>query len=307
MDVRLTAVPSLPELYRQALFNSLRNRLYRQAVHPGLPEVRHRVSGVKASVPQLDAFQNLLGRPGRDWLPSGYVHGLVFPVAMSVMTRPDFPLPLLGMVHLRNAVEHVRRIHCAEELDVSAWAENLAAHRSGTQVELVTEVFSEGGLVWRGRSTYLAKGVQLTGNSQVESAVPHKDFAVPLPTALWRLDGGIGRAYAAVSGDYNPIHLTALSAKALGARRAMAHGMYLASRMVEEVQPVSAESFEWSIDFHSPVLLPGNVSISVSDTHDDAWTGSEVTGWDARRRRPYFTGRMAPPGKPLERPLENRG
>lgn len=48
---------------------------------------------------------------------------------------------------------------------------------------------------------------------------------MPNPTALWQLGVDTGRAYASVSGDFNPIHLSVLSAKALGMRRSIAHGM----------------------------------------------------------------------------------
>ena len=75
------------------------------------------------------------------------------------MVRADFPLPLLGMVHLDNVVEHRRPIGAAEELEIAAWPENLRPHRAGTQLDMVVEVSAGGETVWRGVSTYLAKGI----------------------------------------------------------------------------------------------------------------------------------------------------
>ena len=46
----------------------------------------------------------------------------------------------------------------------------------------------------------------------------------------WRLPGDLGRRYAAVSGDRNPIHLYALTAKAFGFPRQIAHGMWSKAR-----------------------------------------------------------------------------
>ena len=43
---------------------------------------------------------------------------------------------------------------------------------------------------------------------------------------VWKLPGDLGRKYAAVSGDHNPIHLYPLTAKALGFPRQIAHGMW---------------------------------------------------------------------------------
>lgn len=299
-DIVLDSVPGLPSLYRTALLSGIRipgaagaaPRTSEPAAVT-LPSVRHRASGVQASVGDLTRFQQLIGAPAQDELPSGFVHTIAFPVAMSVMARKDFPLPLLGMIHLRNAVEHRRAIGFGEQLDIAAWAENLRPHHAGTQVDLVTEVSSSGAVVWTGRSTYLAKGRRLAGaaTGAKEERTP---FAAPLLTAVWNLPGSIGRSYAAVSGDYNPIHLSSLTAKALGMQRAIAHGMYLASRMVQETKPAGVDSFSWSIDFRSPVLLPARVAIAVAPRSEAGdWQGADITGWNQRRGREHFVGSLA--------------
>ncbi len=299
-DVALDSVPGLPALYRSALLSSIplpwadgAVQRTSDAAAVTLPEVRHRASGVQATVGDLTRFQQLIGAPAQDALPSGFVHTIAFPVAMSVMACKDFPLPLLGMIHLRNAVEHRRAIGFGEQLDIAAWAEDLRPHHAGTQVDLVTEVSSSGAVVWTGRSTYLAKGTRLAGPARgtKEERTP---FVPPPLTAVWNLPGSIGRSYAAVSGDYNPIHLTALTAKALGMQRAIAHGMYLASRMVQETKPAGVESFSWSIDFRSPVLLPARVAIAVTPQSEaGVWQGAGITGWNHRRVREHFVGSLA--------------
>ncbi|MHA7293994.1 MaoC family dehydratase [Arthrobacter sp. HLT1-21] len=302
-EVVLDTVPGLPALYRSALVGSVplpwaSSQSRKSSDTPGLPSVRHRVAGVQPSVPDLSRFQRLIGAPAHDLLPSGFVHTVAFPAAMSIMARRDFPLPLLGMIHLRNSVEHRRAIHFSETLDVSAWADHLRPHQAGTQVDLVTEVTVDGEAVWTGRSTYLAKGSSLAGGASVPTTDrAHKGergvFVAPCLTARWDLPASTGRSYAAVSGDYNPIHLTALTAKALGMKRAIAHGMYLASRMVQESKPVGVESFAWSIDFRSPVLLPARVTLAVEPQHQaGSWQGAQITAWNARRGREHFSGRL---------------
>ncbi|MHA7156233.1 MaoC family dehydratase [Arthrobacter sp. TMN-50] len=293
-EVVLAAVPGLPSLYRSALIGAV--PLPWANSQPGittgileLPPVRHRVAGVRPSVADLTRFQRLIGAPAHDLLPSGFVHTLAFPMSMSVMARRDFPLPLLGMIHLGNTVQHRRGIHFSETLDITAWAEELRPHNSGTQVDLVTEVSVSGEAVWMGRSTYLAKGSRPTSKAHA----PKEErgvFVAPQLTATWDLPGSTGRSYAAVSGDYNPIHLNALAARALGMKRAIAHGMYLASRMVQESKPAGVESFAWSIDFRSPVLLPARVAVAVEPQQETgSWRGSKVTAWNARRGREHFT------------------
>ena len=50
--------------------------------------------------------------------------------------------------------------------------------------------------------------------------------------ATWRIPDDAGRRYAKVSGDVNPIHLSGLTAKAFGFKRAIAHGMWVKARVL---------------------------------------------------------------------------
>ena len=61
---------------------------------------------------------------------------------------------------------------------------------------------------------------------------------LPVGTIRWRVPDDIGRRYAKVSGDVNPIHMSSLTAKALGFKRAIAHGMWVkAHALAAQVKP----------------------------------------------------------------------
>lgn len=298
--VELPGLPSLSKLYVTAAAEAARLLISRRDGGRQLPDARHHVAVVRPDLARLTAYQHLLGEPARDVVPAGYLHALAFPVAMSFMAREDFPLPLLGMVHLRNRVEYREPVAYDDELDITAWAENLGGHRAGTQVEVVAEIRRSGGgePVWRGVSTYLAKGVFLPGidkRGANGADVQREEFRPPLPTALWRLGVDIGREYAGVSGDFNPIHLSALSAKALGLKRSIAHGMYTAARALAEVGTQKSDSFVWDVAFEAPVFLPATVSVNIADAvdADGAWERSEFVGWNAKSGRRHFVGSVA--------------
>lgn len=302
-EVVLPAVPALGVLYLRGVAASARLAV---ATRTGraprvLPDVACLAAGIRADADHLTAYQHLLGESASDVLPAGFVHVLAFPVATALMVRPDFPLPLVGMVHLANRVTQLRPVSLDDSLDVRAWAQNLAPHRLGTQVELVTEVriggvdhdATPGPAAWRGVSTYLAKGVRL-GLDAVADDESRAPFVPPTPTGQWRLEADTGRRYAAVSGDRNPFHLTALAARAFGFPRAIAHGMYTAARALAVVGAARGDAFTWTVEFAKPVLLPGTVTVRVAP--DDAG-GYAFTGWNAGSRRPHFTG-LVTPGSP---------
>lgn len=294
----LPAVPGLGGLYARGVAASARlaaaRRLPRRGHDvPALPDVVHRVAGVPTgdeavpgavgSAEHLARYAEVVGEAPSDVLPAGYLHVLGFPLATALMVRGDFPLPLLGMVHLANSVSVVRPVRLGDSLEVRAWARDLRPHRRGAQVDLVTEISVERTdaeraagsglpattLAYRGVSTYLAKGVRLPeepGHEDAPAASGTDTFVPPLPTARWSLGPGTGRAYAAVSGDRNPIHTSALGAKAFGFPRAIAHGMYTAARALAAAGPARGETYDWTVTFARPVLLPSTVDVAVRPT-----------------------------------------
>ena len=267
-----------------------------------LPRVAHVVDGLSADAEWHERFCRVVHASPRPMAPgaaeaavfSGALHSLAFPVAMSVLTRKDFPLPVLGMVHLSNTVHHVTDMAVGEPVTATAWTENLRSHRSGTMLDAVVSLTREDGTVaWAGRSTYLAKGVHtaVAGEQprpEQDAAAERAPFEAPQPTGQWSLGAGTGREYAAVSGDYNPIHLSDPSARALGMKGAIAHGMYTASRALALTGVPAEVPFTWSVEFATPVRLPATVAVAVDDDGRGAhWSASRVQVWDPRRGRPH--------------------
>ncbi|MCY0906472.1 MaoC family dehydratase [Arthrobacter sp. H14-L1] len=298
----LTGMPSLSKLYVNAAAAAAKSRVLGGASHTSLPPRCHEVRGVVADLAKMTEYQHLLGKPARDVMPSGFIHAMAFPVAMSVMVSEDFPLPLLGMIHLKNRVRHLGPVLYTQPVSIRSWARRLSGHRAGTQVEVVVEVRADGSaeLLWRGVSTYLAKGVFLPGVDKPAAPgvgwdAANTPFNPPDPTALWRLGVDAGRAYAAVSGDFNPIHLSVLSAKVLGMRRSLAHGMYLAARVLSDVGSPEPDAFSWEITFEAPVFLPASVAVHITDTRNDdgLWQRSEYVGWNVHSGRRHFCGSVA--------------
>jgi hypothetical protein len=293
----LGEMPSLSKLYVNAAAQAARRRLLGTHDGSALPPESHEVRGVLVDVGNLTAYQHLIGETASDVLPAGFIHALAFPLAISVMNRDDFPLPVLGMIHVRNVVEHREPVLFTDALDITAHVENLRGHRAGTQVDVVAEARRSRteDICWRGVSTYLAKGVFLPGIDKATAAPVRQEFKAPDPTALWQLGVDTGRAYAAVSGDFNPIHLSVLSAKALGMRRSIAHGMYLASRALADVGAGRGDSFTWHVDFEAPVFLPCRVALDISSAQGSGggWSRSDFVAWSPRSGRRHFSGSVA--------------
>ena len=108
----------------------------------------------------------------------------------------------------------------------------------------------------------------------------------PKPSAEWRLGGDLGRRYAAVSGDRNPIHMHSLAAKPLGFPAAIAHGMWTKARCLAALEARLPDTFTAEVAFRRPILLPGRVEF-----------GSRAEGErtdffvrDAKKHTPHLEG-----------------
>ena len=165
-------------------------------------------AGVAVDRAHLAAYDRVCGFPLADPLPATYPHVLAFPLALELMAAGDFPFGVLGLVHVRNAIEQLRPLDAGEPLDLRVWAERLAAHPRGRTVDVVAEAAAGGAVAWRGRSTYLRRE-RRRRRAPRRRTTPRRR---PPPCGACRRD--IGRRYAAVSGDRNPIHLHPLPARA---------------------------------------------------------------------------------------------
>lgn len=286
----LSQLPGLGGAYRDAVSTMARRKLTAASTPRELPEQGVRVAGHRFSQDDVDRYSRLFAPVADGVVASVGVHIAAFPLMMHLMSQPDFPLPLLGLVHTENRVSHHRPVRVDSPVDLLVWAEKLGAHRAGTTVELHARVSDSdsGAVLWESVSTYLARGIRLAEAPATEST-GSREFQEPRKTAQWKLGPSTGRDYAAVSGDFNPIHINPLTAKALGMPSMIAHGMYLAGRMLAGREPAEA-GFQWEIEFKTPVVLPATVTVGFwhdADQPDQAQR-LHCTGWNARKKKPHF-------------------
>ncbi|WP_445256620.1 MaoC family dehydratase [Nocardioides aurantiacus] len=248
-----------------------------------LPDLRLHRRDVAVDPAHVAAYARVCGFEPSQSLPFTYPHMLAFGLHMGIMTDGAFPFPAIGTVHLANRITAHRPLSPTERLDVDAEARDLRPHPKGRVFDLVTTVSSGGEVVWDSTSTYLRVG---RGD---ESAPPvGEPFDVVRGTGLvWKLPGDLGRRYAAVSGDHNPIHLYPLSAKALGFPRQIAHGMWTKARCVAAFANRVGDAGTVEVEFKKPVFLPGTVAFGSRTVTD----GLDFSLTDPRTGKPHLVGR----------------
>jgi len=229
--------------------------------------IRLELPGITPDDDHVDAYREVCRFPTRDVLPATYLHVLAFPLHLLLMTDAAFPFAPMGTVHVSNRIEQRRPIALADELDLSVWVEDLRPHRRGRTVTVVSEAAVGGDVAWHDETVLLSRD-RSTAVGSAEDVHADLPEGAPSGPGQWSLPGNLGRRYAAVSGDRNPIHLYDVTAKAFGFRRHIAHGMWTKARCVAELDNRLPETYAVSVAFRKPIELPGRVTFGARQ-HDD--------------------------------------
>ncbi len=229
-----------------------------------LPDLTVRRKDVSVDGDHVARYAEVCGFEPSQALPFTYPHMLAFPLHMAIMTDGTFPFPAIGTVHLRNTITQHRPVSPTERLDLTASAVNLRPHGKGRVFDIEVAVLSDEEPVWESTSTYLRIG---KGDASVAPEGEPFDL-VPGTGAVWRLPSNLGREYASVSGDHNPIHLYPLSAKAFGFPRHIAHGMWSKARCVAAFASRLPDSATVEVEFKKPIFLPASVAFGSRVTTD---------------------------------------
>jgi hypothetical protein len=225
----------------------------------------------------LARYRRVVGAVADGVLPPCAPQVLAIDLHLQILQDPRFPFAALGMVHVDNVIEERRALPETGTLELRVCLGEHRPHDKGTTFELVTEarvLGDEGPPPWRSVMTALVRDRRRSASSKGRSSSPSSSPSSSSSSSTWNEHGplltssavsvpaDLGRRYAAVAGDANPIHLWATTAKLCGFPRAIAHGMWTLARSLAEVSsalpPMPRRT---SVKFIRPVLLPQTIWI----------------------------------------------
>ena len=257
-----------------------------------VPLIEARMSGLRARRQHLADYRRVCGFAADGNLPLTFPHVLTAPLHMAILTHDAFPVRVLGLVHVRNEITSHRPLGEDEALDAYC---RLQGHRDterGQEFDLVIDLSAADTVVWSETSTFLAR--QRSPRTSGDSAKPAArraadDTPSALQTTSWHADADIGRRYAMVSGDFNFIHLSDVTARLFGFNQAIAHGMWSLARTTAELKPrLTANAYRLALGFKLPIFLPSWVNLQ-------SWENRNGLGFalrDAQGEKPHMTGTL---------------
>lgn len=256
-------------------------------------------SAVRINSVRLARFRDVCGSPDEGLLvPPAYPECLFLgPMAEAVLSD-GFPFSPFGLIHVRQRIALLYPIDPGVTLDLSCRLVEVRETDRGFEVDFAMRADVAGAEAWNGTTTLLSRNEcarSRSGRGRDGSAtapwIPEEE---PFQSIRVRVLEDTGRRYAAASGDWNPHHLYAATARLLGYRRAIAHGMWTFARTLAEIEAKRPFTLpiEAGASFKRPIFLPAEIDIRLLDEQP---AGSEAhtvrfEARDALSGEPHMTG-----------------
>ncbi|HET9388756.1 MAG TPA: MaoC/PaaZ C-terminal domain-containing protein [Steroidobacteraceae bacterium] len=279
VSLHFSSAPGIVPAYLRILFS--RKPAF---VADGVPRIEAVLGRFEVNPRHLARYRKVCGDRESDELPITYPHILATPVHLAMIACEAFPVSLLGVVHVRNRIVQHRPLHVHDAGSIRSWLEGYRETSRGQELDLQTQVQIGADVVWSETSTFLARHRDRRRLSRTgEPAMPNVEMPPrqDVTTSTFIVSPAVGRQYARVSGDFNPIHIADVGARFFGLKRAIAHGMWSLARCAAEIggntfaQPCTLDvAFRRPIAFCARMVLEswmtdGRVGFSLRDQQAD--------------------------------------
>lgn len=248
-----------------------------------LPQVEYVVDSFKVDQKHLKAYNEVCGFKNNGYIPAIYLTVLSQSLQMHMMTSEAFPFPILGLVHIRNQVKQYRKVGVNETLTLSCKFGELQPHDKGVQFDFITTVKVGNEVVVEALTTYLSR--QKTDAKAAAKPAESKAPDYKLNTE-WKISENTGRRYAMTSGDFNLIHIHAVTAKAFGFKQAIAHGMWSKAKALANLS--LPDAYEADVWFKLPMYLPSKVEFLTAQAAND----TDFLIRNSKNQKPHVTGHV---------------
>ena len=216
-----------------------------------------RIENIYANHKQLTKFRQMFGEP--DDIPT-FAFITAFRASLQCLAQAQIPSSLLGLIHLSSEFQLHNKLNWLMPFTIKITVSSCIQTDKGLEYCVITDFYQRGSLTLTNTNTMLDKSKKYRTNSpQQTNSKPTSD--TPSETiATWPIRLMTAWSYARASGDFNPIHLHKVLAKQFGLPNTLIHGMYNASKTLQQLLEHNAGSSQhFLIEFNRPCFMPNQV------------------------------------------------
>ncbi|MCV2883252.1 MaoC/PaaZ C-terminal domain-containing protein [Aestuariibacter sp. AA17] len=209
-------------------------------------------------------------------------HFEAFKFHLAMMLRKEFPFSPMGVIHKRNSISVLQPITRDKEGELVCSIGQIIHVEKGVKFTINSNLIIDSKIAWKSVSTYFKRREIKDKLNQSRQTV--RNDGVPDDANLlanMRFASNAGRQYARISGDYNPIHISAVMAQLFGFKASIAHGMYSKARLLsflmthpqgikpQQVCGQAFKSFSIDVEFKQAIILPSTL-VCVANTEKNS-------------------------------------
>ncbi|MFT3943280.1 MAG: MaoC/PaaZ C-terminal domain-containing protein [Ancrocorticia sp.] len=224
-------------------------------------------------------------------VPPSLLHALCFPSTLDLLINRKLPIQPLGVVVTDLRWTLLRPVHPREPLELAAQVLRLSRDEAGVSFVVECVLRRDGRICYREQTRYLDKGrggatqsVQADDSATLVAgafgtdagwlplAPRHReafgvngagrlDIGQRVALATMRATPGDARSWADFSGDANPIHLSAATARVFGYKNVVLHGAAIDAWAAEVVGITGDSPCNGAVSFRAPALLPSQLEL----------------------------------------------
>ncbi len=290
VKLQFKSFPSLLKMYPKMMVSKKPSQIKEGK---GYKRIEASIQNITAEPKHVNQFAEVCSfTQNSSHLPLPYPHILAAPLHYAVLNHKAFPLKLLGLVHVKNSITQHRPIGLQEVMHIECFIEGFDESPIGQIFHLQTRISIDDELVWEETCSFLArkkskdKKVKKKKQTQDDS---HSNAEI----TSWEVPANMGRRFAKVSGDVNPIHLADFTAKLFGFKKAIVHGVWSMSRTMAELESKLSsdeqkKALQFNVEFKLPVFLPTWVSLQTQENSQ----GLSFSMKDSAGVKPHMVGTL---------------
>lgn len=240
--------------------------------------------GVTIDSDKLETFKQVCGyKTGEQTVPAPFIQILFIGVVSKFIGSSFFPISPMGLIQVGQSYELKQPLSPDQPLDLFCRLLDMTQTEKGIHTRVLMEAVPAGSrgsgsdiksdpdetdLIWQGIATYFTRSKT---KQKKEKKQREPDTPLPIMETI-QVPENTGRKYAAVSRDYNPHHLYGWTAKFIGFKQAIAHGMWSLARAGASLEKAAGfpelSGMEGALKL--PIFMPATITLGYEFTGTEA-------------------------------------
>lgn len=188
---------------------------------------------------------------------------LGFRLTMSVLTRPDFPLPIWNALQIRDRLSQARPIEIGEEYQLECAVSAFRQTGKGIEVDLDSRLQSGGNCPWSGTTTFFYRGNYRVETREAAQPVPSPDLQAAPELTSFRMPHAGRWKFCQLTGDFNGIHLWSMYARQMRFAAAFVHPQRAAALCLQRLEPPRSHVQSLDLWIKGPLYYDAQVTPAV--------------------------------------------